>query len=507
MHKIFTLFLILLYPAVYSQETRILSYNEAIGIALKESFTIRSFSENLRSMQFSYMYNKAMFKPRLDLLLFTPSWSESVSPVYQADGLPVYNSMGSIQTGGDLKFTYILPSGGNLAIHSLLYRENLSTVLASQNYLKLNTKQAYTQFGIGFEQPIFTKNALRENLKEAEYRYKISMSLFTREQMNIIYRVTEGFYGLYKATRVKEIAGEKLKNSEEAYRIAKLKAETGRIPEGDLLIAEVAMSLNKSKFSEYSWKLESEKDNFKQTIGLPIDEKIEIITDLGYDTFLIDQQKALEEGLKNRLELNESDLEIKLKQIELDRAKRENEFKGKISGYYDITGLSTVGKGSSEKLFRSSFDNLTERPPNRGITLTFSLPIYDWGRGKSREQQAKAQLNNSMLIKENETVSIVKEIRDIVRTIDEARYRLDIHKKSQEVALKSYQVSLMRFENGDITSQQLATEQERLSENQLAYLDAYITYQLAVVDLKRKTMWDFKHNRSYLEEIETNTKQ
>ena len=57
-----------------------------------------------------------------------------------------------------------------------------------------------------------------------------------------------------------------------------------------------------------------------------------------------------------------------------------------------------------------------------------------------------------------------------------------------------------RFENGDMTSQELSIEQERLSQVQLAYIDSYITYRLSVADLNRKTMYDFEHNRSFLPE-------
>ena len=89
-------------------------------------------------------------------------------------------------------------------------------------------------------------------------------------------------------------------------------------------------------------------------------------------------------------------------------------------------------------------------------------------------------------------------MRDIVRSVNEAGNRLVIHERNQEVAQRSYTISRMRFENGDITSQDLAMEQERLANSQLNYLNAFITYQLAVADLKRKTLWDFKNNRSYL---------
>jgi outer membrane protein len=56
----------------------------------------------------------------------------------------------------------------------------------------------------------------------------------------------------------------------------------------------------------------------------------------------------------------------------------------------------------------------------------------------------------------------------------------------------------MRFENGDISNQELSVEREALAGIQLEYLNAFITYQLAVNNLKRKTIWDFENNRSYL---------
>ena len=101
---------------------------------------------------------------------------------------------------------------------------------------------------------------------------------------------------------------------------------------------------------------------------------------------------------------------------------------------------------------------------------------------------------------ENWRVTIIRQVRDIVRTVEEAKNRLSIHEKNQRVSQRSYEISRMRFENGDITSQDLARQQERLADSQINYLDAFISYQLAVADLKRKTLWDFKNNRSYLKD-------
>ena len=479
---------------------RILTDEEAISIALRKSYTVKSYLENKIAMQQSFNYHKAMFKPRLDFSIFTPSWNENVIEIQRADSLPVYNSFGSMRYGGNLKFTYILPTGGNFELSSLMYRDDLKTVLAKKNYDELKSKQAYTSLSISFDQPIFTTNTLQESLKEAEYLYVKSSSQFTRGQMNIVYNVTQGFYSLYQATREVEIAREKLKNSDEAYRISKLKGETGRIPEGDVLIAEVAAAQDRANLSESIGNLEREKDAFKQLIGLDINEDIQIITDLKYDSFRIDLTKAIEEALKNRLEIYESELDIKLQKIQLNRAKRIREFSGNISAYYDITGVSTLIEGPTKELFESSFDNFVDRPPNRGVTLTLSYPIFDWGRGSARVQQETAILRESKLSRENTKVSIIREVRDIVRTVEEAKNRLIIHEKNQQVAQRSYEISRMRFENGDITSQELGMEQERLATSQLDYLAAFIAYQVATADLKRKTMWDFQNNRSYLKD-------
>lgn len=487
----------------FSQNSMILTCEEAINIALKESYTIKSHSENKNAMQSYFMYHKAQFKPRFDLNIFTPDWSESVAQIDRADSLPVFNSTGSFKLGGDLSFTYILPSGGNLALHSIMYQEELKTVLASQGYNTLSTNQVYTKAGISFEQPIFTKNTLRENLREAEYHYQRSSNYYTRGQMDIIYYVTEGFYSLYRAIREVEINKEKLENSQEAYRIASLKFGAKRIAEAEVLIAEVEVEQDKARLSESISNMEREKDIFKQLIGLKLDQNIELLTSIKFDTFTIDEDIAIEQSLKNRLELDDANLSIKLQEIAVDRAKRERELKGKISAYYDITGLGTIGGGKTVELIDRSFNNLKERPPNRGITFTLSYPIFDWGRGSSKVQQAKANLRNTELEKENIKVTIIREVRDIVRTVKETRERLKINEKNQELATRSYKVSQLRFENGDITSQQLGQEQERLSEVQLAYLNAFITYQLAVADLKRKTMWDFAEGRSYLFDVDS----
>lgn len=481
-----------------AQAARKITYNEALAIALGESFTSRYYKEDMEATHYSYLYTKAQFKPMLDFGLFTPSWNEEVQGISQVDGLPVYNSVGSLKAGGNLSFTYVLPTGGNLALTSRMYWENYRTTLSQKDNQKLERKQVYSRVALTFDQPVFTANTLKENMKVAALEYEKSRCYFTRVQMDIVYNVTQSFYDVYQAAYEHQINTERLRNSREAYRITKLKQETGNLPEGENLIAEIAVAQDEARVMESKGNLEAAKDEFKLLIGLDLKEDIELEAEMEFETFLIDLQTAIDEALRNRMEIQERNLDISLQEIEIKRAKREREFKGKISAYYDFTGLSTREGGSVGQLVGSSFRNMGERPSNRSIEFTLSYPIADWGRAKNLVRSRQVRKKQQELQLDNTKRSIEKEIREIVRSVYEAEKRYRLNQRNREAAQASYRISQLRFENGDLTSQELFIEQERLAQVQLSYIESYITYRLSVADLNRKTMYDFENNRSYL---------
>lgn len=483
-----------------AQAVRKLSYEQAIQIALGGSYPTRYFNEEKEAMRYSFLYNKAQFKPRLDFNLFAPSWDEGVNAIYSADTLPVYNSVSSLKVGSNLDFTVMLPTGGNFALSSRMYWEKYMMASGGSYSDGLRNIQAFSRFSLSFSQPVFTTNTLRENLRVAQLEYDKSVCYFNRVQMDIIYNVTDAFYEVYRASFEKEINQERLANSREALRITLLKQEAGDLPEGEILIAEISVAQDEARLLESQGKLDALNDEFKLLVGLDLNEEIEFEAEMEFESFLIDDKLAVNEALRSRNELAEKAIDIELQQISLSKAQRERELKGSINAYYDFTGLSTHDQGNPYDLFISSFDNMRERPANRGVTFTLSYPIADWGRGRHIENRAKHVLKERELDKENQARTIEKEVREIVRKVKEAENRYRINSKNKEAVQKSFKISQMRFENGEMTSQELSIEQNRLSDVQLAYIDSYIVYRLAVADLDRKTLYDFKHNRRFVKE-------
>ena len=284
-----------------TENLRQITYDEAIHIALGESYTVKYYKEDMDATRYSYLYTKAQFKPLLNFDFFTPSWTESLTEISQADGLPVYNSTGSLQVGGNLNFTYVLPTGGNFALSSKMYWENYRTTLSQRDYEELERDQVYSRFALSFNQPIFTANKLKENMKVAELDYKKSTCYFTRIQMDIVYNVTESFYTVYKLAYEHKINQDRLVNSREAYRITKLKQETGNLPEGEMLIAEITVAQDEARVMESEGKLAAAKDQFKLLIGLDLKEEIDLKADMEFEAFIVDMQLAIDEAVRNRM--------------------------------------------------------------------------------------------------------------------------------------------------------------------------------------------------------------
>lgn len=72
--------------------------------------------------------------------------------------------------------------------------------------------------------------------------------------------------------------------------------------------------------------------------------------------------------------------------------------------------------------------------------------------------------------------------------------RLKLLEKNVVVAEKSFEISRQRYTNGEIDSQAIALERERLNSAYISRLESFIAYKLFLSDLMRKTFYDFEQD-------------
>lgn len=477
---------------------RVMTLQDAINFALDRSFNVKSLRLNLESTRQNLVARKGSFKTNADLQFDSPNRSEQFVPVVDPNGLSTYQSLGSLRFAGRLNINQPLPTNGLFTLASRLYREDLSTYIFN-NPDQLKRRDFYTSIGLQFNQPLFTINTLKLGFEEANLNYERASGQIRRTELDVIYLVTQAFYNLYGATRALEIAREEVKQQEEAYNLASKKFAAGLIPEVEALQTEVDLAQSRNRLLSAESALQRQQDILKQTIGVPLAENVVVQTRVEFKSFSIDLAKATAYGLANRSEIRERAIERRLQEIEMKRIDARSEFKAELFASYDLTGVSNDFEPYSKdtgELLRDSWNDLNKRPKNRGVVFSVSMPLWDSGVNGAEVASARARLDQTVLNFENERITVEREIKDVVARVREAENRLAVLEKSQKLAERSHEISLARFDNGDITAQELALDRNRLTQARSAYLDAYIDYQTAVADLKRKTLYDFENNRS-----------
>ena len=115
---------------------------------------------------------------------------------------------------------------------------------------------------------------------------------------------------------------------------------------------------------------------------------------------------------------------------------------------------------------------------------------------KALVRSAESRLQKSLYRQEEVRRSIERECSYFQRVVSSLK-RLQLL-ENLVIAEKSFEITLARFSNGDIASQELALERERLNNAYTSHLSAYINYQLRMADLMRKTFYDFQNDRPIL---------
>jgi len=485
---------------------RVLTLQQAIDYALQRGFNVKFLGLSLEAARQNLIARKGNFKTNAALRLDTPNFAEQLdlipSPI--PGGLPTYGTNGTLRFAGTLDINQPLPTNGVFTVFSQLYQQEVSAF--DPNFgARAKDRRFYTSLGLQLQQPLFTINTLKLGYEEANLNYERASGQIRRNELEVIYNVTAAFYNLYRATRSLEIAREEVKQQEETYHLASKKFTAGLIPEVEALQTEVDLAQSRNRAYSAESALRRQEDIFKQTIGMPLAETAAVQTEVEFKPLAIDLKKALTHGLAHRSELREQAIDQRLQEIELKRTDARSEFKAELTASYDLSGISDaslpLGTGTRE-LFRSSWRDLRDRPKNRGVVFSVTMPLWDSGVNGADVASARARLDQSTLSLENERVSVEREVKDVVSRVHETANRVSVLEKSQKLAERSYEISLARFDNGDITAQELALDRNRLTQARSSYLDAYIEYQTAVADLKRKTLYDFENNRSLVEDVQ-----
>ena len=337
------------------------------------------------------------------------------------------------------------------------------------------------------EQPLFTYNRTKMQLKELEYALENAKLSYAMQELNIEKNVTTQFYSVYQKQKDLNTARDEYHNQKQNYDIIKNKVEAGLVAREELYQAEVNLATSESSVYSAEIDYENSKDNFKLLLGISLDEDIMVLPNTDIVTVNVNSDDATKYALEQRMELRQKQITLEQDVFNIIRAKAENEFKGNLSARIGLDALS--GK------VKNLYDNPTD---NEQIGISLTIPIFDWGAKKAKVKSSQLAMESNQIDMDEEKKNITIGVRQICRNLPILIRQIEIKKKSIENAEHSYEINLEKYRNGTLTGMELQQYQTQLTNAKQAYTNAVISYKLEVLNLKIQTLWDFESNKSYL---------
>jgi outer membrane protein len=486
------LFCFTISSVVTAQQIYNLDLESSIELAKEKSKTMLILQQSLKRASYDLKAVTSSFKTHIDLDFVLPQYTETIRQWEDSSGISFY-PVRQNQINSYLTINQPLPTDGYLFIRS--------GVQSFVDYYA-NDRNAQISSSIGLRQPIeafFGYNQLRLGYKQAKLAYDLSLKQLKREELDLVYEISQTFFTMLSYHERLNIAQLSLNKQQEAYSIAQNKYSAGLIREVEALQMEVDLSAAINNFDIARVDYLSQIDLFKERLGIDLRDSVVVKSDLGYNLVLVDVEKAVNLAMENRLELKENEIQIELAQMEIKKRKAEGMINGDIMVNYNFIGVDKSNLTIPlETSLNNTWQNLNSRPGSFGVGMTINIPILDWGENKAKVHGAQATLSQNQIRMDADKVTIERDIRTTVNRLQSSLNRLQLLEKNVLVAEKSFEISRQRYVNGDIDSQSMALERERLNNAYISRLESFINYKLLLSDLMRKTFFDFEKNISML---------
>jgi outer membrane protein len=341
----------------------------------------------------------------------------------------------------------------------------------------------YNNLYLNFNQPLFTYNRQRLELKELELNFENANIGYVMQRLNMERNVTQFFYNVYMTQMNLNIAKEELTNTQKSYEIIKNKVDAGLAAMEELYQAELNLATSKSSLQDREVAFENAKDQLKLYLGMDLYADFSILADVSANPVPVDLEKAIETGLESRMELRQREIDIESSQFDLIRTKSLNEFRGDLNLRLGISGDNR------------NLDQIFDAPTNSpSVGVSFNIPLFDWGEKKARIAAQEAAIESQKLNYTDEQNQIIIGIRQAFRNLQNQLNQIAIAEQSQTNAELTYEINLERYENGDLTGMDLNLYQAQLSERKIAYAQALINYKIELLNLKIQSLFDFENN-------------
>ncbi|MDR2139649.1 MAG: TolC family protein [Tannerella sp.] len=465
------------------QESIVLTMNEAIDLARKQSPDILSARHSFRSSYWNYCYYRANYMPALNFSS-TPNFNHAINSITLSDGTSQFIQQNQLLTNASLSITQnVALTGGSLFIETGLQRLDILD--------QRETTYKSVPVVAGFRQSLLGYNQLKWDRKIEPLRFEAAKKSYVEMLELVSANTVAKFFNLLKAQTNLEIARTNYANADTLYSFAQGRYRIGTITENEMLQLEV------NKLSEESNRLTAQLDvddsmeDLRSYLGIKEASPILVRTDHTIRLEEVPAGDALQHALTGSPEIMNMQLAERESDSRVAYAKGNTGLKADL---YMRFGLAQTGK-TMETAYRKPLNE-------QYVEIGISFPILDWGRSKGQVEVAKS--NRDMIYAQTDQYRTNFEMNVIkaVKQFNVQKNQLMVATKADYTAEKRSEVARKLYLLGKSTILDLnasITEKDTAKRN---FINTLYNYWSLYYTLRSITLFDFEKNIPITEDYE-----
>ena len=375
-------------------------------------------------------------------------------------------------------FTAFLPKVSTSYTYTLLNRDPHSYFqgfppLVEPGYMIVGTKENYT-WAFDIRQPLFAGGAIRENYDLSRLGVDIADFETQARSLDTILQVKTSYFSILKAERVLEVA-----RQSEALLKAHLDNTQGfydvqMIARNDLLRAEVELANGRKYALHAANAVEMAKSQFNVILRRPINNAVEVQDIMSTMPPVPSLDECLAEAEKNRPEIRAADLKLRQGRGAVRIARSEYYPSLNALGHFQRFGDKADVAGTIYQDKESWY-----------VSAAASWTFWEWGRTRNRVDAGKARANQMEYA--------LADIRDQVR-LEVKRSWLELKDAEEQVAVtfkaiaqaeENFRISQERYKEQVGTATEVLDAQTLLTRAKADHANALGDYQIGYARLQR----------------------
>lgn len=426
------LFLFNLCSEMEAQETRALSLQDALDIALGKSRMLSIGKEKIKAADAKVDEVQASMLPALK---------------FQTG----YTRLSQVPP-----FTFTLPFPGSTPI-------TISPVILDNYVMKLSAAQ-----------PVFTGFKLENLEKSAELSAKAVQSEYDKDKNELIAMIKTQYWGYVKAQQFVKVAKENVEMLKAHLKDVETLNKAGMAQVNDILKLQVQVSEAEYRLLEASNQKQLAMMGLNNALRLPLTTNLETTENPSQSMIEKPVDIMINEAIEFRPDIKASEFRIKASESQVKVAE--------ASWYPQVSVFAEYNYNNPNMRIvpaRSQFDDTWAA----GIQLT--MDVWNWGLNTSQTQQAEAQLAQAldadMLTKE----SIQIEVMQAYTLMKQASDKIPVTETSIKQAEEQVRTINLRFNNGNAIMTDVLDAETALLLAKMNKVQAIIDLEIAKVKLEK----------------------